>query len=225
MQKVYVIIAALCCCFGCGIMATEDTGGALRELPCPTAVDIYPCVCIIIGSSQMEMDCSAVTSNSDLARIFSIVFPFPDFEALIINNNNYLLTIREGDLGQVTFKRVIITSSVLETIETNAFMSSHGTLTDLEVVDTGLFSFPFSEVPLFTHLTSLNLQLNELTGFPVLASTSLQYLYLDINSLGWIAPTSLSNLPSLIGIYLSFDEIAQIFPGTENLIPYIMAYK
>lgn len=168
----------------------------------------------------MEMDCSAVTSNSDLARIFSSVFPFPDFEALIINNNHYLLTIREGDLGQVTFKRVIITSGALETIETNAFMSSHGTLTDLEIVGTGLFSFPFSEVALFTHLTSLNLQRNKLTGFPVLASTSLHYLSLDINSLGWIAPTSLSNLPGLVGIYLSFDEITQIFPGTDHLIAY-----
>ncbi|KAK3867759.1 hypothetical protein Pcinc_026804 [Petrolisthes cinctipes] len=200
-------------------MATESKDQDHRELPCPSAVDIYPCVCIIIGGSSIDMDCSAVTSNSDLARIFSTVFPFPDFESLIINNNHYLITLREGDLGQVTFKRVIITSSSLEIVETNTFLSSHGTLTDLEIVTTNLLSFPFSEIPLFTQLTTLNLQNNQLTGFPVLASMSLQYLYLDINPLGWIAPTSLGNLPSLIGVYLSFTKITQIFAGTFTGLP------
>lgn len=87
------------------VRATEDPG----DLPCPDEQDIYPCVCYINAHFVMDLECSAVVSEEQLARVFSIHFPFPDFRQLTIYNNTYLQALRAGALGNATFYEFHIT--------------------------------------------------------------------------------------------------------------------
>lgn len=223
LHQGFVLLVALCCFFCCGILATEDTEQNLRDLPCPPANDIVPCVCTVLPDGEMEMDCSSVTSNSQLASIFSeTVFSFKDFESFIMDSNYYLTSIKAGDLGVgITFKTIKIIYGSLNTIENNAFMNSYNTLTHLEIREANLFSFPFNEIVRFTQLITLNLEGNQLFGFPVIGSTTLQYLYLEENlNIGQISQTSLANLPSLKEVALWSTGIGYISPGTDILVMY-----
>ncbi|KAK4318250.1 hypothetical protein Pmani_010744 [Petrolisthes manimaculis] len=194
-------------------MATEKTNHHPRDVPCPNAEDISPCVCTVIDASDfdMEMDCSSVSSNTDLARIFSEHFPFNNFYSLIIYNNIHLRTIRAGDLGQISFKRIDIWSGNLQSVETNAFLHSYDTLEYLEISSNMLTAFPYSEISMFNHLTTLNLRSNQLGGIPTVASLTLQSLYLNNNPITGINPSS---LPLLYTIGLSFTAITHIPTGT-----------
>lgn len=211
-HQFFFVLAALCCCFCCGIMATEDKDKHPRELPCPPAADIQPCVCTVLDSTtfEIEMDCSSVTSNEQLASIFSRDFPYDNFHYLVIENNNYLKTVRAGDLGQKSFREITISYSSLESVEHNAFMASYETLEYLTIKYTNLRSFPFDEIMGFTLLYTLHLDNNNLMGSPVISSSNLRYLYLNGNP---ISGVRLISLPYLDNIYLYSTEITNILPG------------
>ncbi|KAK3867763.1 hypothetical protein Pcinc_026808 [Petrolisthes cinctipes] len=218
VHQIFVLLAALSCCFCCGTLAIENKDQHLRDLPCPPAEDIQPCVCTVIDSStfDIEMDCSSVTTNDELASIFSKDFPYNDFFSLVIDNNNHLTTIRPGDLGQKTFQEIHISSGSLKTVEYNAFSSSYGTLTDLDITSTNLDYFPFNELNLFTQLDHLDLQNNLLHGSPLLTSSSLRYLYLSGNPIDGII---LNSMPFLDNIYLRSTSITYLPPGTFTDLP------
>ncbi|KAK3867757.1 hypothetical protein Pcinc_026802 [Petrolisthes cinctipes] len=221
MHEVFVMLVALSCLFDCGIMATEEIKSYPRDLPCPAADDITPCLCTVLTNGRMEMDCSYVTSNDQLASIFNdAVISMKNFEYFIMDGNNYLNSIRAGDLGvDITFEKIIITSGTLDTVESEAFMYSYDTLMHLEIRYTYLYSFPFSEIARFNQLAVLDLDNNQLFGFPVLGSVTLKYLDLHHNPLGGISPTSLANLPSLEEIFLYETGITHISPGTFTGLP------
>ncbi|KAK3867762.1 hypothetical protein Pcinc_026807 [Petrolisthes cinctipes] len=213
VHHIFVLLAALSCCFCCGTLAIENKDQHFRDLPCPPAEDIQPCVCTVIDSStfDIEMDCSSVTTNDQLASIFSKDFPYNDFFSLVIENNNHLTTIRLGDLGQKTFQEIHISDGSLKTVEKNAFISSYGTLTYLYIVVTSLDYFPFHELSLFTQLEQLHLENNQLMGSPELSSSTLQLLRLYGNPIDGI---ELNALPLLEEIDLQSTAITYLDPGT-----------
>ncbi|KAK4318248.1 hypothetical protein Pmani_010742 [Petrolisthes manimaculis] len=218
VHQIFVLLAALSCCFCCGTLAIENKDQHLRDLPCPPAEDIQPCVCTVIDSStyDIEMDCSSVTTNDELASIFSKDFPYNDFFSLVIDNNNHLTTIRPGDFGQKTFQQIHITSGSLQTVYNNAFSSSYDTLTEIDIENTNLDYFPFHELNLFPQLYHLHLENNHLLGSPVLTSSSLGYLYLNGNPIDGII---LKTLPLLDSIYLRSTSITHLPPGTFTNLP------
>ncbi|KAK3878698.1 hypothetical protein Pcinc_016682 [Petrolisthes cinctipes] len=219
-QRIVTWVAMLCCCCLGTLAKTEKrTEQQLRALPCPNAADIAPCVCTVLPDNGMEMDCSSVTSSNELALVFSAEIPFLDFESLTIQNNDAITSLRAGDLGDATFRIITIMGGSLETVVMNAFMSSYHTLTDLTITGTKLNFFPFGEIESFTQLKYLNLENNDITGFPTLASATLRELLLGFNSIGEISLTSLTNLPSLVAIGLHSAEISQILPGTFAGLP------
>ncbi|KAK4318247.1 hypothetical protein Pmani_010741 [Petrolisthes manimaculis] len=218
VHQIFVLLAALSCCFCCGTLAIENKDQHLRDLPCPPAEDIQPCVCTVIDSStyDIEMDCSSVTTNDELASIFSKDFPYNGFFSLVIENNYDLTIIRQGDFGQKTFQQIHITSGSLQTVENNAFNSSYDTLREIDVENTNLFYFPFHELNLFTQLYRLDLQNNQLHGSPELTSLSLGYIYLTENPIDGII---LNSLPLLDNIYLQSTSITLLPPGTFTDLP------
>lgn len=223
MKCVLILVVLYCCCFCCwGNAAQDERDEQFRNLPCPYAEDIVPCVCTLGADYEMEMDCSNVTSNSELAQIFGTDFPFPDFGSLVIIDNVNLTTINAGDLGHATFKIIDISYTILERIEYDAFMASYDTLTDLTIEHSKLNFFPFEEIERFTALTSLMLGHNNFEGFPIIGSATLQYLRLSYNPIGHINRTSLVDLPSLVGISLNNAGIQQILPG--RLLKYQFIY-
>ena len=76
------------------------------QMPCPESADIAPCVCTVLEEG-LQLVCSDIQSDDDLARVFQQEFPFKEFWRLYINNNDkitYLTDIFNG----VTFRVIYL---------------------------------------------------------------------------------------------------------------------
>lgn len=187
--------------------------GNARDFPCPGETLILPCVCTILDNNEMDIDCSDVQSEEELAQVFSIDFVFKDFHRLTIIGNDRVKVLRAGALGPTTYKEIIITSSSLEAVEATALSGSYLTATELDFSFNDIVSFPFDEISSFTHLTYFDIGFNNLNTFPVMSSATLATLLMSYNPLGAISPGALQQLPNLEFIDLENTKIQEIFPG------------
>ena len=76
------------------------------QAPCPESADIAPCVCSM-EPDGLQLNCSLVQSDDDLARVFQQEFPMKEFWRLYIYDNDnveYLTDILNG----VTFRDIYL---------------------------------------------------------------------------------------------------------------------
>lgn len=197
----------------------DDDGGTLasREgvsiLPCPNPQDILPCVCSGEDQYSMDMDCSQVENEDQLARVFSANFPLTQFRQLNIKSNTNLKIIRKGDLGVVSFQQIQFTDGVLEEVQEEALSHSYSSLTYIHIYQNELSKFPFSELSLFTSLAYLNLFGNKFDQFPVMESNSLTEIELAVNLISEIPVGGFRNLPNIEAIDIHGNHIKYIYPG------------
>ncbi|XP_071541492.1 oplophorus-luciferin 2-monooxygenase non-catalytic subunit-like [Panulirus ornatus] len=185
-----------------------------RDLACPDAQDIFPCVCSLNSQNSMDMNCSEVTSEDELAAVFQANFPSTTFHRLTIFGNRQLRILKSDALGSATFEEFWITDGALELVEDNALIGSSATAVHMVFNFNNIVLFPFSDLHFFTSLKSLDLRHNFLAGFPVLVSPSLQTLYLSHNPLGGLPGSAFVNTPELLDVHLSDVGISGLVPGT-----------
>lgn len=189
---------------------TKDT---LRSLPCPDPMDIYPCVCTADEDHNMDMDCSLVESEDQLARIFSSNIPFTKFRRLVIMNNRHLKALQSEDLGVASFETIFIQGGILEEVLAQALSNSFSSATYIDLQDNRVSEFPFQELPLFSSLRSLKLSMNWLSDFPALQSSVLQHIELDKNSFNRIPADGFTFLTNVETISFSNNHLQMIMPG------------
>nr|Q9GV46.1 RecName: Full=Oplophorus-luciferin 2-monooxygenase non-catalytic subunit; Flags: Precursor [Oplophorus gracilirostris]BAB13775.1 oxygenase [Oplophorus gracilirostris] len=191
-----------------------------NAVACPAAEDIAPCTCKVGEGDVMDMDCSKVTSDAELASIFSKTFPSNTFRELFIEFNREITTLTADSLGAATFTKIAITSCTqLKTIEENAFMASAATLEKLVLLKNDLSSFPFEEMSQYTKLNWLELSVNSITGWPALSSDTLANLILFRNPIGNIPVDAFQTLPN-IEQFNCFDcSITEVEAGTFTRSP------
>lgn len=201
--------------------STEDLHGAAkkgaqRQPTCPDASDIFPCVCTVYDEVNMDMTCSEVTSEFELAQVFSAYFPDPNFTYLRLEDNNNLQVLRDGALGTTTYVHIHITGGVLTEVEENALSGSFATLETLVLNYNSISTFPFHTLSSFTALKSLDMDNNQLQAFPQLVSSTLEYLDLGGNPMEDLPPEAFTNTPTLQQVYLYDTEITLLYPGKNN---------
>ncbi|KAK3894595.1 hypothetical protein Pcinc_001643 [Petrolisthes cinctipes] len=156
-----------------------------REWPCPVAADLDPCVCTTDADLNLYLDCSDITSTSQLQDVFTrTIFPFSDFMDLTINpaeSHNEFTKILAGTFGLVTFQNILISNTLIDTIEEEALVYSHSTLGNLEVSNNNLQEFPFETLYLFEVLRELRMANNKLNSLPDIQSETLILLDLSGN--------------------------------------------
>lgn len=197
---------------------TKDT---LRSLPCPDPMDIYPCVCTADEDHNMDMDCSLVESEDQLARIFSSNIPFTKFRRLVIMNNRHLKALQSEDLGVASFETIFIQGGILEEVLAQALSNSFSSATYIDLQDNRVSEFPFQELPLFSSLRSLKLSMNWLSDFPALQSSVLQHIELDKNSFNRIPADGFTFLTNVETISFSNNHLQMIMPGTFTDLPFL----
>ena len=74
------------------------------QAPCPVSTDIAPCVCSV-EADGLQLDCSDVQSDDDLARVFQQEFQMKEFWKLCINDNDHIEYINDIFNG-VTFREI-----------------------------------------------------------------------------------------------------------------------
>ncbi|CAL4124927.1 unnamed protein product, partial [Meganyctiphanes norvegica] len=192
------------------------------NMTCPDSTDIAPCVCYIDPEDQtLNMDCSKVTSNEELAKVFTAEFPYTDFKQLYAYGAWNLTVLGEGVFGPVTFSEIYIHMSGVRVIEEGALMGSMETLKSLDIHDCYLETFPFHILPDLTAMIHLDLFTNllQLNTLPQLESTTLKYLHLGENQITSVPVDAFQLLPAIefIGLgnwWWSYVRLTEIQPGT-----------
>lgn len=184
-----------------------------RELPCPESLAIMPCICTANADFTMDMDCSAVESEQQLSQIFNQHFDFVEFRKLLIEYNYNLNVLREGALGETSYEEIEIHNTGLDTVESGALVKSFTTARKLLFYSNTIAAFPFQEIENFVHLQELNLNNNNIFGFPYIKSTTLEYLHMSSNPIMDIPSTAFSSTTSLRTIGLAYAELSRVLPG------------
>lgn len=187
--------------------------------PCPIDTQISPCVCSQDTLYNLYMDCSLARSDEQLERIFSSIFPFPDFyELKIIHDpldvNNVIDEITAITFADLTFERIIITGTKLTQIIDEAFANSHGTLRYLDLSNNYLEAFPFESLPLYEKLHTFIIDDNHFPQLYNLESLSLEVFSANRNpGLLMNSGNHFSGVPNLRELYLSEIGLSELRPG------------
>lgn len=210
------------------ILEFQGTNKQQSVRSCPNGADIHPCECIVSSDGlSLDMDCSKVLDEEQLEAVFQADFPTSTFRRFTIHQNKQLQILRDGTFNFVTFEEIWITDGILEKVEDAALSSSAPTVRSLIFNLNNISVFPFSTLSDFKELLSLDLRVNNLQGFPKLASSTLQTLYLSHNPLGGLPVDAFAGTPSIIDLHLSNTKITQILPGKfiiVNLLLIILLY-
>ncbi|XP_071539496.1 oplophorus-luciferin 2-monooxygenase non-catalytic subunit-like [Panulirus ornatus] len=189
------------------------------SLPCPAEHDIFPCVCYASEDYIMDLDCSAVASEAELAQIFGAHFPFPQFRNFTITGNVNLKVLRAGVFGENSFEGIYVMYGDLEKVEEGAFFGSYSTATTMVLHHNKITSFPFQEIERFTNLRELRLNHNDIPEWQPMASKTLQRLHIGNNPFGSLPKDAFVAMPSLRKIFFLKTNLQKISSGTFSEIP------
>lgn len=133
------------------------------------------------------MDCSFVTSDTELENAFKTDFPFHEFSRLTIvakTTEPYIpiTKLSRELLNNVTFSSFRISHTTLKTIAPDTFTDSLEKLESIIITDSKLDSFPFDILIDTPKLTDLRLFRNNIQHMSNINSNSLEYLHLSYNS-------------------------------------------
>nr|XP_045608676.1 oplophorus-luciferin 2-monooxygenase non-catalytic subunit-like [Procambarus clarkii] len=195
-----------------------------REWPCPDDAAISPCTCSITEDYDMKLDCSLVTSNEELARVFSSVFPYTQFLELRIvqdpSDPNYdINAIETGLFTGFSFERIIIQGTKLKVIEDHTFTDSQDLLNYLNLANNDLYSFPFEVITLYPKLATLILDDNAFTQLPSILSSSIEVLSVSGNAN--LQLTNFDDLTSLQEIYIGRINLDVLPPNLFMQLHYL----
>nr|XP_045605179.1 oplophorus-luciferin 2-monooxygenase non-catalytic subunit-like [Procambarus clarkii] len=191
--------------------------------PCPNDADLSPCSCTVHDEDNfvIDLDCSEVESEEQLATIMRSPFPFVHFRNLTIDSNPNVVVLRRGVLANITFQEFYITGGALTEVETGALSGSSSTAISMHFEGNDIAVFPWGELSLFTALVDLDVSDNSISTFPALISDSLKYLDLSNNSLGLVPSIAFRETPLLEEIYLNGVNMLEILPGTFSGLHYL----
>ncbi|XP_045608677.2 oplophorus-luciferin 2-monooxygenase non-catalytic subunit [Procambarus clarkii] len=195
----------------------QDSNPQPREWPCPDETDFLPCTCTSNQNTDLKIDCSAVTSNIELTRAFSVIFPFTDFVELRIVQDPYdpdynLNALDPFVFAGLSFKAVIIQGTKLSEVQDSVFEDSQHFLTYLNLAKNELYSFPFDTLELYTKLSSLVLDDNNLPELPDLFSPTLLSLSINGNVNLYFSSDVFKNAPRLQTISLARNNLDTLPP-------------
>ncbi|XP_047488883.1 oplophorus-luciferin 2-monooxygenase non-catalytic subunit-like [Penaeus chinensis] len=196
---------------GCAGLLPEEPNS--RDLPCPNAGDILPCVCDVDEAYQMVMHCTYV-EEGELARVFSADFPFKHFREIEIRHSYALTILQEGDFGEVSFEEIFTDFTGLTEVQERTFSHSYSTMTTIKLDNNHISKFPFGEIPSFPSLRELYLYGNDLRQFPVLKSDSLVTVSLSFNPIGEIPINGFKDIPYIEDFYFQGNNLQHIYTGT-----------
>lgn len=193
------------------------------DLLCPSSESIGNCTCAIVAD-ELFLNCSAVQSEEELALVFQQDFPMKNFSQFDLNSNpniSYLGPISNG----ISFERIYLDFNVNLTMITDEFLlDSLNTLKFLQIKFSQLYraTFPFSMLPFFNKLETLNIESSELlTSIPKLESDSLRVMSFYGSAISTLEPGTFDGIPQLVELQLPNNKLTSLESGsfrvTDNL--------
>ena len=182
----------------------EPTSRFQKVYPCPEADDIMPCVCTVDSSNRLSLDCSNITSNTELNNIFTKDFPVSEFYEFKIDSNEYITELGPNVYQNVTFERINIWETNIHSISENALATSAARLNYI-YINRGLLnetSFPFHRLADYVVLDNLYLDVQrEMTAVPIMSSDSVTGISFYASSIATITPGKVLERKSFQTLY------------------------
>ncbi|KAK4291451.1 hypothetical protein Pmani_035725 [Petrolisthes manimaculis] len=201
-----------------GVLASPS----LAQFPCPDNALIAPCICTVDDPmTQLNMDCSAVTSDAELENAFQQEFPFHDFDSFTLlaktSEPRIPITKLTKELfNSVTFTNFTISHTNLKTIAPDTFTLSLQRIHTIVITDSFLDTFPFDILVDTPHLKDLRLFRNQITHMSNLNSNSLEYLHVSYNrGLGY-GDQVFWGVPNLK--WLVLNDLDQVYVAADSFI-------
>nr|ANG56300.1 leucine rich repeat only protein [Eriocheir sinensis] len=179
----------------------ESLAEPKNDFPCPDVIAISPCVCTQVGL-ELNLDCSRVTSDNQLAGVFKADFPFNNFSMLTIVADSdapriNIVSLDADTFQDVSFVNIHITHTNLQFIYPTALDKSAPRLETIIVTDSFLELFPFDLVDYAPLLTDLRVFRNNLIYMSEMSSDTLRHLDVAYNPGLQYGDHTLKNLPNL----------------------------
>ncbi|CAL4155141.1 unnamed protein product [Meganyctiphanes norvegica] len=193
-----------------GLEKTQENG------PCPDASVILPCICTHNNDdNSTDIDCSGVTSENELKKIFNSTLPTKNFGKFIIMYNKHLKVLESGVFNGITFEEFFISNNEIEKVENGAFNDSFATAYMMVLLGNKIQHFPFSTLHKFANLTYLNLNFNPLGSIPsdgFQGITTLKMVSI-MGAVKKIAVGTFKNLTNVEKIYAAENSLRKVPSG------------
>jgi len=180
--------------------------------PCPLEWNISPCTCR--GPAGVPtIDCSAVSDEDDLVRIFQSAPLSMNMRGIDIHGSA-LRSIPGGAFENHTLHLFLLNDNFFESISPDAFKGSEGTIDLIRLSNNSLTSFPYDVLKSLTEIRALVLASNKINEIPANAfpESSLEMLDLSDNFISSIGASAFSRLENLVKLDLSDNKLT-VFPA------------
>ncbi|CAL4176288.1 unnamed protein product, partial [Meganyctiphanes norvegica] len=212
-----------------GVDIVEGIEIAPKNEFCPEISAILPCICTHKSDENLtDIDCSEVTSENELRKVFNSTFPTKNFDKFIILNNDHLKVLESGVFNGITFEEFFIQNSQIENIEIDAFNDSFATAYMIVLLGNKIQDFPFNVLHNFSNLTYLNLNFNPLGSIPANAFqriSTLKFVNI-IRTVHEIAVGTFTNQTNIERIYAAENNLRNVPSGLfvtgSDIIEYIV---
>lgn len=189
-----------------------------RDWPCPLAGEIDPCICEADTDLNLNLNCSGVIDDAELARVFSALFPFDDFQSFTIIQNrgdatHNIRNLESGVFGDITFEYVNIMGTKIQTISENVFLKSHDRLKHLALSGNLISEFPFETLSSFLKLETFAIDDNMISLLPNLESDSLISFSINENVNLKFDIDVFTKVPNLQSISMKSISLLSLSPG------------
>ena len=158
--------------------------------PCPIPEDIHPCVCWT-HITRLNLDCTDVTSEQELANVFLQDFPEKEFYQFRINHTETVVYMNFNTNG-VSFEKIYLSPGpvTIRGVSDYFLLNSHKTLTIFETENSQLTEagFPLDELNNFEILDRLIIYNSNVAQLPNLLSQNLSYLDITFSDLTHLYP-------------------------------------
>lgn len=199
------------CVFG------ETSGEDRADFPCPFAEDIAPCICSIDEDHNIDLDCTNIESDAQLANVFQQDFPIKQLQGFYMTENLALRALGNV-LNGVSFERIDIHPGPFElaVISDYFLLDCKDTLSFFRLDGSNLISggFPFSTLDEMEDLEMLTIMGNNFTWIPKLYGPKITDLRFIDGRTETIEPGTFDELLSLRLLGLYHNAIAELVPST-----------
>lgn len=160
------------------------------DFPCPYAASIAPCDCSFDADFNIDLNCTNVESDEQLAAVFRQEFPAKELHKFYIARNDKLKVIG-NILNGITFQGIYFGNGpfTIEIISEYFLLANKESLTELLIGGTKIISetFPFAILDEMKKLKYLHLHGNALiTWIPKITAPTVTYTDIDYGTLDTI---------------------------------------
>lgn len=176
------------------------------DFPCPDAAAIAPCVCAEGAQNTINLDCTELESEDQLAAVFQQEFPVKNLNEFRMSNNSAILMLKNVFNG-VSFESVVLAPGpfALASISEYFFLEMRSFLRHFQLENSNLISdsFPFATIPAMEVLETLLIEGSRFTWIPKIYSPTIGVLGFTGLLTDVIEPGTFDDVPKnhLLGLY------------------------